>query len=101
MFTVSDQASVAIAQAAEQQEFSCLRISAESSGCSGLSYALNVELTKHDDDHVIDVHGVSIFIDPASMALLDGASMEFSAEDGGFIIKDPVVEAKGGCSCGK
>ena len=102
MFTLSDRAATEIAKAAELQEFSNLRISAVSGGCSGLNYSLNVELTKNDDDVEIDAKGVTVFVDPSSFSLLEGSVLEFSEEEGGFMFTNSCADSKGGsCNCGK
>ena len=100
MLNLSDRAASELAKAAVVQEFSCLRIAAESAGCSGLRYSLNVELTKKPDDIEIDAQGVTLFLDPDSSSLLAAATLDFSAEEGGFILNNPNGEAGGNCSCG-
>lgn len=77
-----------------------LRVFVETGGCSGLEYGMSLDLPKAEDQK-FDTEGVELFIDPASLAYLDGSIVDF--DDGlhgkGFEIKNP--NAQSTCGCGK
>ncbi len=77
-----------------------LRLFVESGGCSGFQYGMSFDLPK-PDDQTIQTEGVSVLMDPASLAYLAGSSVDF--DDGlqgkGFEIKNP--NAQSTCGCGK
>jgi len=77
-----------------------LRVFVESGGCSGFQYGMSFDLPK-PDDQVLQSEGLSILMDPSSLAYLNGSSIDF--DDGlqgkGFEIKNPNAEST--CGCGK
>lgn len=77
-----------------------LRVFIESGGCSGFQYGMSFDDPKSDDKQ-LESEGVEMLIDPASLAYLDGSSIDF--DDGlhgkGFEIKNP--NATSTCGCGK
>ena len=77
-----------------------LRVLVESGGCSGFQYGMSFDEPKPDDSQ-LESEGVAILIDPASLAYLNGSSIDF--DDGlhgkGFEIKNPNAEST--CGCGK
>jgi len=77
-----------------------LRVFVESGGCSGFQYGMSFDDAK-SDDATFESEGVSIVLDPASLAYLDGSHIDF--DDGlqgkGFEIKNP--NAQSTCGCGK
>lgn len=77
-----------------------LRVFVESGGCSGFQYGMSFDDPKPDDAE-LESEGVAILIDPASLAYLNGTSIDF--DDGlhgkGFEIKNP--NAASTCGCGK
>jgi iron-sulfur cluster assembly protein/iron-sulfur cluster insertion protein len=77
-----------------------LRVFVEDGGCSGSQYGMSFDAAKPGDE-VFESQGVSILVDPASLAKLNGSNIDF--DDGlhgkGFEIKNP--NAKESCGCGK
>ena len=77
-----------------------LRVLVESGGCSGFQYGMSFDEPKVDDAQ-FDTEGVSVIVDPTSLAYLNGSSIDF--DDGlhgkGFEIKNP--NAQSTCGCGK
>ncbi len=78
----------------------CLRLLVDQGGCSGQQYGMSFDEPK-TGDHEMESEGVRLLVDAASLALLDGVSIDF--DDGlhgkGFEIKNP--NAKSTCGCGK
>jgi len=77
-----------------------LRISVTPGGCSGFKYALNVEEKALEDDAILDLNNVRVFIDGFSMQYLSGVTVDYvsSMQGSGFTFANP--NATGGCGCG-
>ena len=101
MFTFSERATNELLKSAEVDEFNSLRISVESAGCSGYRYSIAIDPSKDAGDTVINVDGIAVFVDPESLSLLDGATVDFSDDNGGgFVFNNPNAKAKVKCGCG-
>jgi iron-sulfur cluster assembly accessory protein len=77
-----------------------LRISVMPGGCSGFKYSLNVEEKALEDDVVLDLNSVRVFVDGFSMQYLSGVTVDYvsSMQGSGFTFTNP--NATGGCGCG-
>ena len=77
-----------------------LRVAVLPGGCSGFQYGLNVEDAPEEEDEVVDIRGVRVFVDPVSAQYLDGGEIDYvtSFMGQGFTFKNP--SASGGCGCG-
>lgn len=77
-----------------------LRIEVTDGGCSGLQYGLKLETEHTEVDTVIDCGEVQVFIDPESLPMLNGISIDFidSLEGSGFKFSNP--NAVKSCACG-
>ena len=77
-----------------------LRVSVLPGGCSGFKYSLNIEERALEDDAVVEVSGVRVFVDGFSMQYLSGITIDYtsSMQGSGFTFTNP--NASGGCGCG-
>jgi len=77
-----------------------LRVSVLPGGCSGFKYSLNIEERALEDDAVVEVSGVRVFVDGFSMQYLSGITIDYtsSMQGSGFTFNNP--NASGGCGCG-
>ena len=77
-----------------------LRVSVLPGGCSGFKYSLNIEERALEDDAVVEVSGVRVFVDGFSMQYLTGITIDYtsSMQGSGFTFTNP--NASGGCGCG-
>ena len=77
-----------------------LRLGVKGGGCSGLSYVLAFDEKPRETDKIMEIHGVTVFIDPKSLFYLSGTVLDFS--DGlngkGFVFNNP--QAAKTCGCG-
>jgi len=109
MINLTDKATEMMAEALrmEQKADHGLRIVAQTGCCSGPSYGLFPEKDSAPDDTVITEGDLRIFLDPASLSLLEGATIDFVSDPElgqGFSINNPnyvaAEENGGGCGCG-
>jgi iron-sulfur cluster assembly protein/iron-sulfur cluster insertion protein len=102
MITLTTQAArqVQSMRASMAGEGKRLRVLVESGGCSGFQYGMSFDEAKEGDAH-FESEGVAILVDPASLAYLNGSTIDF--DDGlhgkGFDIRNP--NAQSTCGCGK
>ncbi|HUL43083.1 MAG TPA: iron-sulfur cluster assembly accessory protein [Bacteroidota bacterium] len=77
-----------------------LRIGVKGGGCSGLSYVLGFDAESKPNDHLFEMHGVKICVDPKSLFFISGTVLDF--QDGlngkGFVFNNP--KAQRTCGCG-
>ena len=77
-----------------------LRVFVSGGGCSGLSYGMTFAQGPEMGDQIFEANGVKVVVDPASIAYLDGAEIDYidSLMGGGFRIENP--NAVQSCACG-
>jgi iron-sulfur cluster assembly protein len=78
-----------------------VRLGVRTTGCSGLAYKLEYADQAMPEDLRFESHGVAVFVDPKSLAYLDGTELDFVREglNEGFKFNNPTV--KGECGCGE
>jgi iron-sulfur cluster assembly protein len=89
-----------MAQEAVPVETAGLRVSVLPGGCSGFKYGLNIEDQPLEDDLVLEVGGLRVFVDMFSAQYLQGTTVDYvsSMQGSGFTFDNP--NATGGCGCG-
>src|SRR5262249_50798520 len=77
-----------------------LRVGVRAGGCSGFSYVLGFD-SSHDGDNVQEIEGIKLFIDPKSIAYLDGTELDYQSglQGKGFAFHNP--NAARSCGCGE
>ncbi|HQR38565.1 MAG TPA: iron-sulfur cluster assembly accessory protein [Blastocatellia bacterium] len=77
-----------------------LRVRVIPGGCSGFQYAMEIEESPREDDSVLDLKGIKVFVDMFSAQYLDNVEIDYvsSVMGSGFTFKNP--NATGGCGCG-
>lgn len=101
LITVTEQAAEEVKKLlVNEPGTSGLRLEIRGGGCSGMSYGLSFD-NEQEKDHVIESHGIKVFVDPKSAIYLKGTLLDFQGglEGRGFVIKNP--QAKGSCGCGQ
>lgn len=78
-----------------------VRFAVTGGGCSGLSYAMTFEQEAREDDQVLEVGGVRIFVDAASLPYLEGTVVDYvvGLHKEGFKFSNP--KAARTCGCGE
>ena len=86
---------------AEQKAGYGLRLYVAGGGCSGFKYGMTFEEKETEEDSVVEMNGMKLFIDPYSEPMLTGAQVDYNdgLQDTGFSIKNP--NAKSTCGCGQ
>ena len=62
----------------EKEKTSYVRVGVESGGCSGLSYKLDFDNKKNEEDEMIENNGIKLLINKKSVLYLVGTTLEFS-----------------------
>jgi len=77
-----------------------LRLGVQGGGCSGLTYAMRLDVQARDRDRVIEENGARVFVDPKSYVYLEEVTLDY--EDTlmrqGFVFQNP--RATHSCGCG-
>lgn len=78
-----------------------IRLGIKTTGCSGLSYVLEFVDDRESEDTVFDCGRTQLFIDPKSLAYLDGTELDFVKEglNEGFQFNNPNMKEE--CGCGE
>ncbi|HOV99243.1 MAG TPA: iron-sulfur cluster assembly accessory protein [Bacteroidota bacterium] len=76
-----------------------LRIGIESSSCCGVSYILGFDKSRPEIDRILQLEGLTVYIDEQSYQFLAGSILSFAEgpEGTGFYFQNPNDE---GCNCG-
>ncbi|HWP81230.1 MAG TPA: iron-sulfur cluster assembly accessory protein [Bacteroidota bacterium] len=77
-----------------------LRLGVKGGGCSGMSYVLAFDEKPRESDKVLEIEGLTVYVDPKSLFYLSGTTLDFN--DGlngrGFVFNNP--NASRTCGCG-
>jgi iron-sulfur cluster assembly accessory protein len=102
MITLTDVAADRLQDLLQEQGTSNLglRVFVQGGGCAGLQYGMMYEDRSHEDDEVLVVKGVRLFVDSFSAPYLKGASIDYqdAVTGPGFRVDNP--NAVGSCACG-
>lgn len=86
--------------AAKQGKPAILRLSVEGGGCSGFQYRFELADTIDADDTVAETDTVQLAVDPISLDLVRGATVDFVESLGGAAFRVENPNAASGCGCG-
>jgi len=78
-----------------------IRLSVQTTGCSGLGYNIEFVDAVNKDDTVFEDKGIKVIVDAKSLIYLDGTEVDFVKEglNEGFEFNNP--NAKAECGCGE
>ena len=78
-----------------------LRLGVRKTGCSGFAYVVNYAEEQHPDDVIFEDRGVKVYVDPESLPLIDGTTVDFVKQglNEAFRFRNPNV--RGECGCGE
>ncbi|MDC4223913.1 MAG: iron-sulfur cluster insertion protein ErpA [Candidatus Manganitrophus sp.] len=103
MVTLTERAGSKVKEIMESEQKAGygLRVYVTGGGCSGYQYGMAFEEKETDEDSVLEMHGIKLFVDPYSAPMLQGTEVDYidSLQGAGFAIKNP--NAKSTCGCGQ
>lgn len=78
-----------------------LRLGVRKTGCSGFAYVVNYADEPVQTDVVFEDRGVKVFVDPESLTLINGTTVDFVKQglNEAFRFHNPNI--KGECGCGE
>ena len=78
-----------------------LRLGVRKTGCSGFAYVINYAESQEPSDVVFEDRGVKVFVDPESLPLIRGTTVDFVKQglNEAFRFHNPNI--KGECGCGE
>jgi iron-sulfur cluster assembly accessory protein len=101
MLTLTEAAAKRVAWIAERQSKpAILRLSVEGGGCSGFQYKFDLADDCDSDDKISETSGVKLVVDPISLDLVSGSTVDFVESLGGAAFKVENPQAAAGCGCG-
>lgn len=85
---------------AAKPDITGLRLAVTGGGCSGFSYKLEFDASR-DNDYLVPVEGINIYVDPKSAIYLKGIQLDYQGglEGKGFVFQNP--NATSTCGCGE
>jgi iron-sulfur cluster insertion protein len=86
--------------AEKQGKPAILRLAVDGGGCSGFQYRFELAETLEADDRESDTDGVKLVIDPMSLELVAGSTVDFVESLGGAAFRVENPQAAAGCGCG-
>jgi iron-sulfur cluster assembly accessory protein len=99
--TLSPSAAARVAIiAAKQGKEALLRLAVEGGGCSGFQYRFALAEAAEADDLVVERDGVRLVVDPVSLELIAGSTIDYVESLGGAAFKVENPQAVAGCGCG-
>lgn len=78
-----------------------VRLGVVDSGCSGLSYKLDLALELNSDDHIFEQHGIKLVVDNKSLEFLEGTRIDCLQEGLNESLKFENPNANVTCGCGE
>jgi iron-sulfur cluster assembly protein len=102
MITLSEQAADRVKATLEKRGKGLgIRLGVKTTGCSGMAYMIEFVDTPTTDDMSFVSHGIHMFVDPKSLAYLDGLQIEWVKKglNEGFDFTNPNERDR--CGCGE
>lgn len=78
-----------------------IRLGLRGGGCSGFSYVMEFEdRPAREKDRVFEFDGVRLVVDPKSLVLMNGTTLDYETSIMGHGFKFVNPQVKGSCGCG-
>lgn len=86
---------------AERKEEAGLRIAIIGGGCSGFQYQMTLDKEPQENDEVMDMEGLKVFVDTKSLLYLNGTTVDYvnGSNESGFKFDNP--NSREACGCGE
>lgn len=99
--TLSPSAAARVAAiAAKQGKPAILRLAVEGGGCSGFQYRFGLADAPDADDLIVETGAATLVVDPVSLDLVAGSTVDFVESLGGSAFQVTNPNAASGCGCG-
>lgn len=99
--TLTEAAAARVAAIADKQARpAILRLAVEGGGCSGFQYKFDLADSTNEEDSVSEMAGVRLVVDPVSLDLVAGSTVDFVESLGGAAFRVTNPQAAAGCGCG-
>ena len=99
--SLSPSAAARVAAIADRQgKPAILRLSVEGGGCAGFQYRFGLTDAAEADDLTTATDGVTLVVDPMSLDLVRGSTVDFVESLGGAAFQVTNPNAASGCGCG-
>lgn len=99
--SLSPDAAARVAAIAERQgKPAILRLSVDGGGCAGFTYRFGLADEIEADDVAVGHDGVTLVVDPISLDLVRGSTVDFVESLGGAAFQVTNPQAASGCGCG-
>ena len=100
-FSVSESAAKRIAfLASKEPKPVMMRVAVLGGGCSGFQYKFGLAPEAESDDMVSETGDVRLVVDPVSLDLVAGSTVDFVESLGGAAFRVENPQAAAGCGCG-
>ena len=86
--------------AEKQGKPAILRLAVDGGGCSGFQYRFELAEAPDGDDAQSETGGVKLVVDPVSLDLVSGSTVDFVESLGGAAFRVENPQAAAGCGCG-
>jgi iron-sulfur cluster assembly accessory protein len=85
----------------ERNEEAGLRIAIIGGGCSGFQYQMTLDKEPQENDEVMDMEGLKVFVDSKSLLYLNGTTVDYvnGSTGSGFKFDNP--NSREDCGCGE
>jgi iron-sulfur cluster assembly accessory protein len=103
LITMTDRAaSKMVSLLRERGDAAQVRVFVEGGGCSGYRYGIAPSRDKRDEDVVLAQGELTMVVDPQTLEMMRGASIDFvdDALSSGFTIDNPNAPPASSCGCG-
>tara|TARA_Y100000296_G_scaffold47161_1_gene54058 strand:+ start:711 stop:1019 length:309 start_codon:yes stop_codon:yes gene_type:complete len=76
-----------------------VRVAVMGGGCSGMSYSLTIDTDIDEDDVLITLEQVKVYIDPHSAVILDKTTIDYikTLQNEGFVFNNSAANTTCGC----
>ena len=90
----------ASAIASKQGKPAILRLAVDGGGCSGFQYRFELADAPDEEDLASETAGVRLIVDPVSLDLVAGSTVDYVESLGGAAFRVENPQAAAGCGCG-
>ena len=97
MISFTDAAKARLNEAIEPHEN--VRVAVMGGGCSGMSYSLTIDTDIDENDILITLEQVKVYIDPHSAVILDKTTIDYikTLQNEGFVFNNSAANTTCGC----